>query len=492
MSRFLQTDSSRIQHLPFPRSSALLLFLSLLMVAGCGAVACPEPLSDVDGTCQELEPVTNGDLDAGVERCDGVDNDGDTLIDEAWPKIGEVCGEGAGVGECVEGEYVCAEDGRSAVCEGALGPSDEVCDGKDNDCDGTPDNGPEETCDGKDNDCDGLVDEGVLSVKGEVFADHATVTAVEGGFAVARIIAGQLRIETYDLDGKRTGHHDDIESPIAATAFLESDSAGPRMLVALGRYAFHVVDVDVDADLVPVISGAQELHSDWRQGIDFGIYDPPYHPRLVAAPPRFLGYRDAITFALNPFVEGDLWGLTQSPTLATELPIFAVFAAAGAFVVWEQSDNLRAGWLLDDGALLLDIDVARGNTPGIAIRGGGPGVVYLQDGTLRLSELGGLTLRCREGGYCNERIEERAQQGEPSGPTGLAFDLARDTWFVVAGTELAVLGRGELGGVVTQAVVLDALTGAPSRVDVAVSGATAAVVQATETGESALTFLGCF
>jgi hypothetical protein len=440
-------------------------------------VTCPAPLSDVGGVCKEVAPVPVGDADAGVgaalERCDGVDNDGDTLIDEAWPELGEACGESVGVGECVAGRYACAADGSRVVCEGAVTPSEEVCDGKDNDC-------------------DGFIDEGVLSVKSEVFDDRTTVTAVKGGFAVARIVAGQLRVETYDLGGKRTGHHDDIESPTLDTAFLESDSAGQRVLVAMGKYSFHVVDVDVDAGLVPVISGAQQLHSAWRQGIDYGVYHPPYHPRIVAAPARFLGYRDVVTFALTPFAEANLLGLAQSPTLATEVPLYTVFDAAGAFLVWEQSDNLRAGWLLDDGALFLDIDVARGNTPGIAIGNGGAGVVYIQDATLRLSELGALTLQCQDGGYCNEAIEERALPDDSSGPTGLAFDAASDTWFVAAGTELMVVARGDSGAVVTQAVRLDALADAPSRVDVEASGGTAAVVQVTKRGDSALTFLGCF
>jgi hypothetical protein len=223
-----------------------------------------------------------------------------------------------------------------------------------------------------------------------------------------------------------------------------------------------------------------------------GVYDPPYHPRVLASPSRFLGYRDVITFALSPFADDDLLGLAQAPTVAIEVPLYSVFDAAGAFVVWEQSDNLRAGLLVDDGTLVQDIDVGRGKMPGIAVGRDGPGVVYVEDGKLRLTELGGLTLQCLEGRFCNEWIEGEALAEGPTGPTGLAFDEATDTWFVVAGTQLAVVGRGEDGAIVKQAEVLDAIGDAPNRVDVAVSGGTAAIVQASADGESALTFLGCF
>jgi len=488
MSRILQRARCCALHRFFSLEAATLTATSLLAVAGCGDVTCPEPLSNVDGTCEEVKPLTTSE--PGVERCDGVDNDGDDEVDEDWPELGEACGEEAG--ECVAGKYVCAEGGAGVLCEGAVGPSDEVCDGKDNDCDGTPDDGPEEICDGVDNDCDGLVDEGVLSVKGEVFDDHATVTAIEGGFVVTRLIADQLRVETYDTSGDRTGHHDDLDRPTEATKFLVSDSAGERVLIALGQYSFHVIDVLVDTDLVPIILGTQELHDDWRQGIDWGIYDPPYHPRVLASPARFLGYRDLITFALNPFAGGDLRGLAEEPTLAVGIPLSAVFDAAGLFVVWEQYDNLRAGWLLDDGKLLFSIDVARGDTPGIALGKNGPGLAYLQDGTLRLSELGGLTLQCLEKGFCDEAIDLEALSATPPGPTGLAFDEATDTWFIAAGTELVVVGRGAGGAVIKQAEARDLLGEAPNRVDVAVSGGTAAVVQAAERGDSVLTFLGCF
>jgi hypothetical protein len=496
MSRFLPTQPCCTPHDFFSHVAALVAVAWLIATGGCGSVICPEPLIEIDGTCYKLDPVT-AQREPAVELCDGLDNDGNDEVDEAWPELGDPCGEGAGVGECVIGEYVCADDGTGVECEGALGPTDEVCDGKDNDCDGTNDNGPPETCDGEDNDCDGLIDEGVLAAKEEVFGDHATVTTLDGGFVVTRVISGQLRVETYDTSGDRTGHHDDIESP-EETAFLESDSAGSRVLVALGKRSFRVVEVHVDSDLVPIIVATQELHRDWDQAtvVDglpaWGVYSPPFHPRVLASPNRFVGYRDAATFALNPFASDDLLNLTEAPTVVMELPPVAVFDAAEGYVVWEQSDNLRAGLLLDGGTLAFDIGVARGHTPGIAAGVGGLGLVYMQSQDLRLTELGGLPLQCVQGRFCSERIEHAELRAQPAGPTALAFDEAADVWFVVAGTQLAVVGRSNGRAVVSQVLALDALGDIPNRVDVAVSGGTAAVVQTVNGGDSALTFLGCF
>lgn len=483
MSPRLQTHPSCAQRaFPLPLIRALAL-AGPLTLAGCGGVDCPEPLSNVDGVCLKLEQV------AEVERCDGVDNDGDTEVDETWPELGEPCGEGAG--ECVEGEWVCAGDGSGVVCDGGVGPVAEICDGKDNDCDGTPDNGPDEVCDGEDNDCDGLIDEGVLSVKAEAFADHATVAPVEGGFVVTRLVGDGIRVDTYDTNGELTGALDVVDSPTADIAFLDSDSDGDRVLVALGQYAFHVLDIRVGSGLVPDVVETQVLHADWRQGIDLGIYNPPFNPRVVASPPRFLGYRDLITFALNPIAQDSLAELAQAPTEAISIPLLTEFDAAGPFMVWTQGDNLHAGWLIDNGDVELDIDVARGDTPGMAFGMDGPALVYLQDQGLRLSELGGATFQCAQGGFCNAAIDSDELQ-TPAGPTGLGYDDTRDTWFVVAGSQLAVVGRGDDGPVVEQVQRLRALRGVPNRVDVAVSGGTAAVVHAEQRGQSALTFLGCF
>ena len=130
-----------------------------------------------------------GEIGPSMEVCDGLDNDCDTFIDEGNPGGGIPCGDDTG--ECVPGTTLCT--GGMIVCDGAVGPTMEVCNGLDDDCDGTPDDGlgvgapcgsdvgecspgmnicrmgavvceggvgpiPEE-CDLLDNDCDGSVDE---------------------------------------------------------------------------------------------------------------------------------------------------------------------------------------------------------------------------------------------------------------------------------------------------------------------------------------------
>ena len=150
--------------------------------------------------------------EAEESRCDGVDNDCDGQADEGCGCMDgaeQPCG--GDVGACQQGVQTCVR-GAWDACRGAVEPADEACNGVDDDCDGAADEGleapacalnqgvcagavqtcggadgwvmcdaelylawsaayvadeTEEHCDGSDNDCDGTTDEGCACLDGE-------------------------------------------------------------------------------------------------------------------------------------------------------------------------------------------------------------------------------------------------------------------------------------------------------------------------------------
>jgi len=77
-----------------------------------------------------------------AEVCDGRDNDCDGTTDPGCQcQVGtsRACGGASGLGECHAGTQRCGGDGRWMDCIGSAGPADEICDGLDNDCDGSSD-----------------------------------------------------------------------------------------------------------------------------------------------------------------------------------------------------------------------------------------------------------------------------------------------------------------------------------------------------------------
>jgi hypothetical protein len=97
--------------------------------------------------CNSLDDDCDGKVDEGLdcddtpctpsgpEMCNGVDDDCDDNIDEADPNLNRRCGEDRGI--CMPGTQRCIAG--MLRCVGGVLPGAEICNGKDDDCDGNID-----------------------------------------------------------------------------------------------------------------------------------------------------------------------------------------------------------------------------------------------------------------------------------------------------------------------------------------------------------------
>ncbi len=101
-----------------------------------------------------------GEPKADDTLCNGVDDDCDGSVDEDYPNIGQECSET--VGPCnIKGKWTCKPDKAGVFCKGVGTPSEaktEECNGKDDDCDGEIDNNlTAPPCEKQDGVCKGSV-----------------------------------------------------------------------------------------------------------------------------------------------------------------------------------------------------------------------------------------------------------------------------------------------------------------------------------------------
>jgi hypothetical protein len=203
-----------------------------------GELTCIPATGAIDCNAQIIDPV--------AELCDGLDNDCNGFADETFPLVGIACS--AGQGECLAlGEYECSGDQLSTVCNAVAGtPQTEVCDGLDNNCDGstdedfgdlgtgcvvglgvctrmgvmvcrpdgtgtqcsvTPGTGSPEACDGLDNDCDGLTDNDIPGTGeacsiglGECYSEGLTVCQPSGDIVCDATVISPVQELCDDLD----------------------------------------------------------------------------------------------------------------------------------------------------------------------------------------------------------------------------------------------------------------------------------------------------
>ncbi|MCC6998241.1 MAG: hypothetical protein IT370_26735 [Deltaproteobacteria bacterium] len=193
-----------------------------------------------------------GSVRPGTEQCDpaSVDEDCSGAANEGCQCApgGPAIACSSDVGECVAGSQLCNADGTLGICMGGVGPATEVCNNLDDDCDGMIDDGltrncgssvgacspgtetcsagvwgacegatepSTERCNGDDDDCDGTIDDGTALPCGSDVGECSTGTSqcVNGAYATCSGGVGPRTETCNNLDDDCDGMIDTSIAP---------------------------------------------------------------------------------------------------------------------------------------------------------------------------------------------------------------------------------------------------------------------------------------
>ena len=172
---------------------------------------------DRDGFCTENGDCDDGDSSVNLlmqEVCDGKDNNCDLQIDEAFWAAGSKLGSPCGVGQCA-GIYVCTPDGGDVVCSNSYQPGQfpEYCaDGADNDCDGQVDEEMEIDSSGRQRAACVCKDDDTRSCGEQTECSYGTQTCTNGQWGACIRVSGPSAEVCNKIDDNCDGTVDNVNN----------------------------------------------------------------------------------------------------------------------------------------------------------------------------------------------------------------------------------------------------------------------------------------